>query len=73
MKENKNDTKVQERLLSEIKQVPPEYLPALLTIVHSFRESVAFDSAENSFEKGWKEVSENNLKPIEDLWQGLEH
>ncbi len=68
-----NEIKVQERLLHEIKQVPSEYLPALLTIVHSFRESVAFDSAENSFEKGWKEVSENDCKPIDDLWKGLEH
>ena len=68
-----NDAKVQEKMLGEIKQIPPEYLPALLTIVHSFRESVAFESAESSFEKGWKEVSENDCRPIDDLWKGLEH
>ncbi|WP_252176716.1 hypothetical protein [Endozoicomonas sp. 4G] len=73
MKVSKNETDIQKKLLREIKQVPPEFLPALLTIVHSFRESVAFDSAANSFERGWKEISEDDLKPIEDLWQGLEY
>ncbi|PJE80514.1 hypothetical protein CI610_00482 [invertebrate metagenome] len=68
-----NQTEVQEKLLNEIKQVPFEHLPALLTIVHSFRESVALDSAENSFEKGWKEVNEEDCKPIDDLWKGLDH
>ncbi len=71
MKDNK--TKVHEKLLGEIERVPVEYLSALLTIAHSFRESVAFDSAENSFEKGWKEAIKNDCKPIDDLWKGLEH
>ena len=68
-----NQTEVQKKLLSEIQQVPSEHLPALLTIVHSFRESVALNSAETSFEKGWKEVTEDDYKPIGDLWKGLVH
>jgi hypothetical protein len=31
----------------EIKQTPPQYLPALLNIIHAFREGVCFDKLNN--------------------------
>lgn len=61
-----------ERLEQEIQQVPDEYLPALYTIVHSFRESVSLPSATESFEQGWKEATEGNTRPIETLWDGID-
>lgn len=61
-----------ERLASEIQQVPEEYLPALLTIVHSFRESVSLPTATESFEQGWKEAMAGETHPIETLWDGIE-
>lgn len=61
-----------ERLASEIQQVPEEYLPALLTIVHSFRESVSLPSAAESFEQGWKEAMAGDVHPIDTLWDGID-
>ena len=67
------ETKMQDMLKQEIDKIPDEHLPALLTIVHSFRKSVALDSAECSFEQGWKEVCGGDYKPLDDLWKGLEY
>jgi len=61
-----------EQLAKEIQQVPDEYLPALLTIVHSFRESVSLPSATESFEQGWKEAMAGDTHPIETLWNGID-
>jgi len=44
-------TNYAEQLQDEIDHVPQEYLPALLNIVHSFRESVSLKSAVETQEK----------------------
>lgn len=61
-----------QKLSEEIKHVPDEYLPALLNIVHSFRESVSLPNAAASFEEGWRDVKAGNTHPIETLWDGIE-
>lgn len=61
-----------EQLVLEIQKVPDEYLPALLTIVHSFRESVSLPTATESFDQGWKEAMEGNTRPIDTLWDGID-
>lgn len=61
-----------ERVAAEIQQVPDEYMPALLTIIHSFRESVSLPSASESFEQGLKEAMEGDVQPIESLWDGID-
>lgn len=60
------------RLNEEIQHVPEEYLPALLTIVHSFRESVSLPSAAESFEAGWKDLQTGNTHSIDTLWDGID-
>ncbi len=40
--------------VTEIQQTPVEYLPILLRIVKSYRESVTLNTAEQSFRQGWK-------------------
>lgn len=62
-----------EQLAQEIRKVPDEYLPALLTIVHSFRESVSLPTATESFEQGWKEAMEGKTHPIDTLWDGMDN
>ena len=57
-----------ERLEEEIRNVPKEYLPALLNIVHSFRESVSLKSAEESFKQGWHETMTGQTHPVDTLW-----
>jgi len=59
-------------LIREIKATPDEYLPNLLNIVRSFRESIFLKSAESSFRKGWKEAMSGNTMPIDELWYGID-
>lgn len=61
-----------EQLEAEIQRVPEEYMPALLNIVHSFRESVSLPSAAESLEQGWKEAMAGETHPIDTLWDGIE-
>ena len=63
--------KYDEQLQDEIRQVPEEYLPALLSIVHTFRESVSLNNAEDSLRQGWKETLSGDTQPIDKLWDGI--
>jgi hypothetical protein len=60
-----------DELFQEIQATPVEYLPSLLNIVRSFRESISLKSAEASFEQGWKEAMAGETLPIEELWEDI--
>jgi hypothetical protein len=57
-----------ERLEKEIQQVPDEYMPALLNIVHAFREGVIQKSLEESFKRSWAQAQAGETYPIGTLW-----
>lgn len=57
-----------EKIEQEIKQMPPEYLPALFSIIHTFRESICLNTAEESFKQGFKEALTGETLPVETLW-----
>ena len=61
-----------EKLEEEIRHVPTEYLPALLNIVHTFRESVSLKDAPESFKQGWHEAMTGDTHPIDTLWDGID-
>jgi|PlaIllAssembly_1097288.scaffolds.fasta_scaffold96475_4 hypothetical protein len=61
-----------EQIQNELKQTPSEYLPALLNIIHTFRESVYMNSAEDSFRIGWREIQNGQYEPISRLWDGID-
>lgn len=65
----------QENYLDQIQQelikTPAEYLPALLNIIHTFRESICMNSAEESFKTGWSEIQKGQYEPISKLWDGI--
>ena len=63
---------VDQQLQDEIRQVPDEYLPALLNIVHAFRESVSLKGAKESLRQGWKEAMEGDTQAIDTLWDDLD-
>lgn len=58
-------------LTDEIAHTPPEYLPMLLRIVRSYRESVTLPPAKESFRRGWKEAHAGATFPATDLWDGI--
>lgn len=62
----------QKKLVSEIKNLPEEYLPNLLQIVRLFRDSVTLKSAEASFRQGLKEAQAGETHPIDTLWEGID-
>jgi len=69
---NNYHTNYTNQLIKEIKATPGEYLPILLNIVRTFRESITLKPAENSFRKGWKEAMSGETMPIGELWTGID-
>ncbi|MEM6286791.1 MAG: hypothetical protein AAF845_06505 [Bacteroidota bacterium] len=61
-----------QRLIEQISDVPEEYLPALLRMVSAFRESVALVPADESFRLGWAEAQHGEVRPVSELWDGIE-
>ncbi len=61
------------QLIKEIKATPGEYLPSLLNIVRSFRESITLKPAEKSFQQGWEEAVNGETMPIDELWTDIEN
>ncbi len=45
-----------DRIRQEVAQMPDEYLPLLLEMIHLFRQSIALKPAEESFRQGWQEA-----------------
>jgi hypothetical protein len=60
-----------EEIYREINITPEEYLPALLEIVKGFRLGV-LKPADESFERGMRDVMENNTRPVSELWKGID-
>lgn len=67
-----SEDKFLDALSQEGKQVPEEHRERLLQIVHLFRESVSWPSAEESFRAAWQDVKEGRIYPIETLWDGMD-
>jgi len=59
------------KVVAEIDAVPEEYLPLLLQMVRSYRESVDLKPAAESFQKGWREARAGETIPVEHLWEGI--
>ena len=60
------------KLFQEIEATPEEYLPGLLNIVRSFRQSVALNPADESFRQGWKEAISKETLPLAELWEDVD-
>jgi hypothetical protein len=59
-------------LVSEINNIPEEYLYNLLQIIRLFRESIDLKPAVDSFRQGWKEVISGEIIPETELWDGID-
>ncbi len=56
----------------EIRSVPKELLPSLLSVVRNFRSELGLKSPEESLEQSVKEFKEGKTLPISQLWDGFE-
>lgn len=59
------------RVVAEVDAVPEEYLPLLLQMVRTYRESVDLKPAAESFQKGWREAQASETMPVKHLWEGI--
>jgi len=65
-------TAYREQVLSEVNALPEEYLPYLLQLVQTFRDSVTLKPAAASLKQGWHEARTKDLTPIHELWDGID-
>ncbi len=65
------ETTYSSEIAREIKATPSEYLPALLTIIRSYRRSVTLPSAEQSLRQGLKEALAGETYPVKELWKDM--
>jgi hypothetical protein len=61
-----------ERVMSEIDALPDEYLPFMLQLVRTFRESVTLKPAAASFTHGWHEAQRGEVTPLAALWEDID-
>jgi hypothetical protein len=65
-------SKYRTEVVAEVNAVPEEYLPYLLQMVRTYRESVDLKPAAQSFEKGWQEAQAGETIPVKNLWEGID-
>jgi hypothetical protein len=59
------------QVVAEVNAVPEEYLPFLLQMIRTYRESVDLKPAAESFRKGWQESKAGETSPLKHLWEGI--
>ena len=65
-------TTYRKQALAELDAVPDEYLPFVIQLVRSFRESVSLKTAAASFRQGWAETQRGETYPVSSLWDDLD-
>lgn len=60
------------QVLAELEAVPEEYLPFVLQLMRTFRESIALKSAADSFRQGWHEAQNGETSPLATLWDDID-
>ncbi|CAK0764543.1 conserved hypothetical protein [Gammaproteobacteria bacterium] len=61
-----------DRILAEIDTLPDEYLPFVLQLVNTLRESIAIKPASSSLRQGWGEARQGMTYPVATLWDGID-
>jgi len=52
-------------VVEEVEKVPEEYLPFLLEIMRTFRESITLKPADESFRQDWQEATHGETRAPE--------
>jgi hypothetical protein len=65
-------TSYRERVLAELDALPDEYLPFVLQLMRTFRESVTLKPAASSFRQGWNEAQQGDTYPVTSLWDDID-
>jgi hypothetical protein len=65
-------TTYRNQLLTELDALPDEYLPFVLQMMRSFRESIALKPAADSCRQGWHEAQQGDTYPVASLWEDID-
>jgi hypothetical protein len=65
-------TPYRDQVLAELDSLPDEYLPFVLQLMRTFRESVMLKPAAASFRQGWHEAQQGNTYPATTLWDDID-
>jgi hypothetical protein len=65
-------TPYRDQVLAELDSLPDEYLPFILQLMRTFRESVTLKPAAASFRQGWHEAQQGNTYPVAALWDDID-
>ncbi|HEX6291930.1 MAG TPA: hypothetical protein VFZ66_22280 [Herpetosiphonaceae bacterium] len=61
-----------DQVLAEVDALPPEYLPLLLQLMRTFRETIILKPAVASFQQGWQEAQRGEIMPAAELWSDID-
>lgn len=61
-----------DRVLRELDALPDEYLPFVLQLVRTFRETITLQPATISFQHGWTDARTGQIAPIAELWDDID-
>ena len=64
--------KYRKQVVAVLEAIPADYLPYLLQMVKSFRESVELKPAAASFRQGWQEAMRGETMPVKELWEDID-
>ena len=64
--------KYREQVLAELDVLPAEYLPFVLQLMRSFRESITLKPATASFRQGWQEAQQGDTFSVATLWDDID-
>jgi hypothetical protein len=62
-----------EQLAAELREVPDEYMPALIDMIHAFRAGVIQKSFEEELQTSFRDAKSGKTFPIDTLWDGIDH
>lgn len=65
-------TLYRDQVIAEIDTLPDEYLPFVLQLVHTLRESVSLKPATASLRQGWAEARQGITYPVDNLWDDID-
>jgi hypothetical protein len=61
-----------DQVIAELETLPEEYLPYVVQLMRTFRESVTLKPAAASFQQGWQEAQRGEISPVSTLWDDLD-
>ena len=66
------ETTYRKDVLAELNTLPDEYMPFVLQVLRSFRESISLKPAADSFRQGWHEAQKGDTHPVSTLWDDVD-